>query len=1497
MSATEQGAKEAQFKANVIKLNKSLQTLEQTTNALAESAKVAMENKDFSEGTLMPASQALEQQQLQLCDLQKLLASEVTEARRAGFAGRSTLADFVRMEQKTKIVFQLAVLMIGKMRPRLLKITQDREIGLKEVKDMAILEQVLPRIQAAVTAVELASTTVAKQAAPIVANPPEEGDEKELLVASIETAAAEALLGLDVCRQDLHLTVQSVRAFAPEARGNAQVALIALQSQLTQHNKILLVYKTFKVQLPKLVEHGKQIAEVSDKLAGNEYAIEKAEAISKTAVLTRQKCEAIDMHLEPVLAGIVEASKLLSTKFKNSVDRRGVASVDAVSLDKAAKLRMRCEELTQKIIVVNTKAKDQRDEFKAEAAVEKATAGIAKAEKKWKFCQASEMPFLMGCEVLAGDENEKVLQECDDAFVATNEACKEMRACVTAQLVACRGFKQELADSTTALLNPFLEKNQEIETKLAKFKKDNQDRRVTSELTETLDMAETFEKQLKAATKLSEVLASSGLEDEDEKTLSETIEKNTAAIKEAHESIKEARKLVAAKSQHLTNVNRSHPSVLAINLILSTGQAKLQQLSHIVTKAQNLSKMQAALALAETKLAEAAAQTEKAEEMVPAEGETFSVEVIAAIGEACAEATKLIKVAASVKPLIAMAKDYPNSKATLEKVVERVTAAQSRVDEIKTSTKDRRETALGQNFLEVAETHTKATEDCLITMEKAEAPFLTGKSDGTKDVPDALVKSAEAAKACRAALDTASNYTKQKLLEVGKFSEGIGNHVKDGFAAMADRRKSVTATLAVFTKETDRRVKDLKMAEALMQTEELEASAEKTLAATEPFTSEEAAKMTEAEAEAPLKAFTEANAEYALLSHALNVILQARFKDQKGDAEQMVVVKELQTRCKSAKDQITEKRKSVAPHEKRALGKKLLAEAQVEVASLEAELKKATEACAPLLQAGGLEFLISTSIQTLAAALQAHMQEENVTKEDVFKGIGKGKPVQEKAFVKYLANLPEEIKRDELSAFSEERRLAIFKHLASDDKAITMADFDGLFHQTYSCVQSVAVTDKFSVDEGETLFKVAAHTTVELFGLIKTDEAGMARSECKVADKTGWITVKQGVKNHLTICTRFKTYCESMDKTLVACLAAGNKIANSVRGKVKQRGTVDDADKEVWDKIGELVTTTGNVQKEINALKFQATKGKTDFASKQNSEKNAHLEARNAKEAASYLDGPKGLVAELDAHVKDVEEAASPIVSLAAEDLGHFPTPATLSELVEKFATAAQEKSTEAQASIKEQNVVLAAVKPPLTGGIQEAKKQLKLLDTRIIEGKKKVNAVGQLVARKVKQLVKGSMEPSAEAFRKLAQKEGKSVDEFFDSLKMEGLPPSEEKIEESVFCKMHESIQEPPVSSELALLVCRNLEAGGISRETFKKFCVVHYKCVKSLAFTDDMDISKCETLRKVFEGEVVEIIEGPVQDATNGMDRVRAKAVKDGVIGWLTISGSKGTCFLEKM
>jgi hypothetical protein len=155
-------------------------------------------------------------------------------------------------------------------------------------------------------------------------------------------------------------------------------------------------------------------------------------------------------------------------------------------------------------------------------------------------------------------------------------------------------------------------------------------------------------------------------------------------------------------------------------------------------------------------------------------------------------------------------------------------------------------------------------------------------------------------------------------------------------------------------------------------------------------------------------------------------------------------------------------------------------------------------------------------------------------------------------------------------------------------------------------------------------------------------------------------------------------------------------------------------------------------------------------------------------------------------------------------------------------------------------------------------------------------------------------MDPVAQAIRDSAHKTGKTMEEFYTSLQ------KGDKIPEDAFCKMLTSleVQGSALSAEIAKLICKKLESDGVSKETFMKFVVLYYKVVRTIAFTDEMDITKCKTLRKGDEGEVVEVLQGPVTDEANGMTRIRAKATKKGdtTTGWITLSGSKGTAFLEK-
>jgi len=81
---------------------------------------------------------------------------------------------------------------------------------------------------------------------------------------------------------------------------------------------------------------------------------------------------------------------------------------------------------------------------------------------------------------------------------------------------------------------------------------------------------------------------------------------------------------------------------------------------------------------------------------------------------------------------------------------------------------------------------------------------------------------------------------------------------------------------------------------------------------------------------------------------------------------------------------------------------------------------------------------------------------------------------------------------------------------------------------------------------------------------------------------------------------------------------------------------------------------------------------------------------------------------------------------------------------------------------------------------------------------------------------------------------------------------------------------------------------------------CVQHTKstfsCRQGIALTNDMNIKECSVLRKLDKGEALVVLEGPVEDEAAGVTRIRAKATKDNMEGWVTTKGNAGSVYVEE-
>jgi len=87
----------------------------------------------------------------------------------------------------------------------------------------------------------------------------------------------------------------------------------------------------------------------------------------------------------------------------------------------------------------------------------------------------------------------------------------------------------------------------------------------------------------------------------------------------------------------------------------------------------------------------------------------------------------------------------------------------------------------------------------------------------------------------------------------------------------------------------------------------------------------------------------------------------------------------------------------------------------------------------------------------------------------------------------------------------------------------------------------------------------------------------------------------------------------------------------------------------------------------------------------------------------------------------------------------------------------------------------------------------------------------------------------------------------------------------------------------------------GCLPKDKFLSIIRKFMKTTKASVITEDISL-KSKIIRRLEEGEVLEVITGPTKEADSVIARLRVKAMKDGVDGWVTPVGNQGTVFLEE-
>jgi len=1484
--------------ARVKKATTQVEAAEKAATAVVTRAKTSLAAK-AAEAVLKTLQADLTKQQVSLGEAQKNLTQDITEARKGGVAATSSVTELSKLSPRIRAAQAGVVEQLNKVKAALTTKpaapvqtpAQKEQQKQQEEKDAKDLETSLPAAKELTSAAEECVTAISSMADPILADPP--ADDSEVLKKAfeeIEAAATEAQTKITEARTQITQKLQAARGYAAETRKTALTEYSALQTKLTETQKKLMPFRTFKKDFKSKVSAKKALAELTEKVGASELEVEKAAMMSIAAESGQMSEEDITNTEKAATPASTEILALVRTIDQKMTGAQGAMKEELMhQKERAMGLKKKCEGVIASM-------RTQRYGLSAQKIAAEVGEKVAAVEEAMTACQDAEMPFLKGIEVLPPDESTKALTESQAASAKAEAALNQARAIIRTKQAESKKFPKELMDKATSELSQFSTRLEGTAKKLAEFKKETVERKVNAMMAEVMDVIKEAEKKCEEYTKVAKVF-SDDLNTVSVEALKEAQEKVGDAEKAATAALAEARKQLAAKQKD-TKGNEATVAFSKLQGKLSAAQGQVAQSRKGAMHGEKLIKGKEVLAAESTHSAKVEEDVSKAEKSAsPLEsGGELNDEALAELGDLLVTAQNTVK--SKLKSLEShLITPVPTLKAALTKVADTYKKAQERLDKILAGDKGQRERCLGEAYVRDAKKKTEEVDKSAEKVNEAELPFLKGievlpltEATSTLDLSDKVIAELDVA------IKEARNFIAAKNLEVKNFTnKEKSKPLAEELNELSGRVNAAATKLGQFKKDTDSRKKTALLQEAGEKIKAADEEVAKVTEAATPLFGEDAASMTSEQVK-PIceKASELAKKAQAVLDEA-RTFLAMRAKDCNIPSLKDAL-KTHQTKLSEVTAAQVKAKKAISEQEQKFIGKKLLGEAEELVNGLEAEVKAAEEACAKLLEKGGEEFLVLTSIKTLTAALREHMKEKSLDLDGLFKEVsGKKKSITKEAFLEYLQKLPEAIGHPEVG-FKEERRAAIFAVFDSNgDGKMTAEEFKAQFKQRFVCSAGISVTDVLEVSKSKTTGKLEVKEAVEAIGeIVKDDATGVERVEVKIlsSDKTGFVTVKgnQGT-TYLQAFIPFNDFCLEMDKAVEERVANVRKALQTLSGKTNELTAAGSSPPIVEAKaeMAKLKPKATAFSQQLQTLKTKVSVAKKEWFKTELSEKNAHIEEKEKKEADAITGPVAKDLEDAEALAKKVEDAAEPLVTLKAEEVFTFEKPASLLKELEGLvptATAALQKVK--TAATEEQKQLLKAIKGPKF----EAKKELQKMQLKADAASRKCSTTMQAVKKACQTLVEKNYAKTATALLAQVQKDGVTPEKLFEQLAGEG----NAKIPEAALCKRLLSLEGLDLKEEMAQLICRKMEADGVGKRSFMSFVQRYYSVTTGIAITSEFEISKGKTIRKAEVEEVFEVLEGPVSDEKVGLTRLKGRSLGDSTEGWISIKGNQGSIFLKE-
>jgi len=1358
-----------------------------------------------------------------------------------------------------------------------------------ERRDAKALQDSLPQAMELVTNAEDAVETVAILAGPL--NTEDEiGDTERKTMDDIEESAAKAGAALTEARTVISQKLAEAKRYAPETRKVALQEFQALMSKVTEASKKLNPLKKFRQDFEQRAASKKSLEEITAKLNNAELEVEKAAILTNSGdQMTEEDIKATDGLLGPATGGITETIKL--------AERRARTANDAFKKELES-VQERAKQSRDKLEEVRTVLRKQREGLSAQRMLSQAHDKIEKAEEALTATTDAEMPFLKGVENLPQDEALTAIRECETAAGKTETAVDLAKTFLKAKLMdAPSRYSKIVAKRIIEELQELQSRVDTVHKKLREFKKDTMVRKTGAQLHDVVQSVAEAEEQVQTLADVGKVFSSDNLSEVSTEMLKAACEQTLVAEKDASAACAQARKVLVAKQKDAKESSLVAELSQLQNKLTAT-QRELAAIKKAVASGERLIKSKQVLLDEEEKIKQAELEVAKVETFsTPLGDEKPSDESIkqidAAVGVAQEALTAVMK---SIDLHITSASAMPAFKAPLSKLLARAKKSQEKVDKVKALTREQRERVSCEEFQREASSKAAEVDAALEKVNDAELPFLKGIEELPLSEATLTIKTSEdAADVVQKVIADARTYIAGRTLEVRKFQESIGKPTLEEFQKETERINASGQKLSQFRRDTEQRKRQILLQEGRERLAAVQAEVEKAVVAIKPLGNEDLDTLSPEAATAICEKLAALDKVAQGKVDDTDSFLRSSQKLVRGHASHEEQLRQLQSQLGGLQMDLQKSKKAANEREQKFVAKKLLSEASDLAGEVDAEIERATETAAPLLVEGGEDFLVANNVLQLVDALKERMKQDGASHEVIFSQMANGATSASKgAFKSYLEKIPETLSREDLT-FSDAQREAMFKHVDKDkDGVVSANEFEDMFRERFMCVHSISVTDTFDISTSKTVVKLELDEVVESIGEPRVNKVlGVSRLECKLLEsgRTGWVTMKgnQGTL-YLEPFSPYANFAKSLDRVLEAT----SKKASSANLFIKQKGAelASCSVGPLVDARGELAKLRPRVSaagKRLDELKRKVQEARREFAKKEEAEQKAQQEARDRKTAGSVLAAVSEAVAAVEADLQKLEDVARPLTAAEHSALESFGTPISVSKETETLASALAKRVAAAKAVASEQQAVLAKASK---GPLHDAKQSLSKMLVKVEANEKKSLSLQGAVKAACEKCATSAAARMASVLREDVQKRSITLDALF----LELAAPSKETISEDAFCKTVTKSQAMACSSEQALLLFRHVEADGITRRSFLRILQQYYVCVKTIAITNEFEISKSKTHRMLDLDEVIEVLEGPRSDERLGITRIRGRALSDGAVGWISVKGNQGTPFLKE-